>query len=100
MSCNCEGQKCKMTLDDRRHGTNNGYQNLFCRCELCRSAHAEYYYSGAGKELVKRYREKQIERGLVTSAVTKRVRQYSSRDNAKGRRKTRTHSEVSDATTK
>lgn len=97
MSCECEGQNCQMLKDDRRHGTNNGYQNLKCRCEPCRSAHAEYYYSGAGAEGMRRYRQKQIANGYVTSNAAKRVRAYTPRENAKGRRKQRTHKVDSDA---
>ena len=28
-----------MLPDDPRHGTNNGYNNLGCRCQPCRDAH-------------------------------------------------------------
>jgi hypothetical protein len=28
----------KLALDDPRHGTNNGYKNLGCRCDDCRKA--------------------------------------------------------------
>lgn len=31
---------------DTRHGTENGYSNLGCRCRRCRAAHAEYHYAG------------------------------------------------------
>lgn len=31
-----------MTPDDPRHGTQNGYNNQRCHCELCRAAHAAY----------------------------------------------------------
>jgi hypothetical protein len=27
---------------DRRHGTENGYVNLHCRCEQCKAAHAAH----------------------------------------------------------
>ena len=42
---------------DSRHGTENGYTNLRCRCELCRQAHADYFWSGAGREGQDRYRK-------------------------------------------
>ena len=29
------------TVTDPRHGTENGYKNLGCRCDRCREAHAE-----------------------------------------------------------
>jgi len=29
----------RLTPDDPRHGTINGYGNLGCRCDLCREAH-------------------------------------------------------------
>ncbi len=32
-----------MRSDDPRHGTENGYSNLHCRCEDCREAHRVYY---------------------------------------------------------
>lgn len=28
---------------DPRHGTSNGYSNLYCRCQPCRDAHAAYF---------------------------------------------------------
>jgi len=28
---------------DPRHGTENGYKNLLCRCEPCRAAHAAHH---------------------------------------------------------
>ena len=31
-----------MTPDDPRHGTTNGYNNLRCRCQLCRTAWTEH----------------------------------------------------------
>lgn len=31
-----------LNVDDPRHGTYNGYQNLNCRCQPCRDANAEY----------------------------------------------------------
>lgn len=30
----------ELAADDPRHGTPNGYGNLGCRCDACRSAHA------------------------------------------------------------
>ena len=30
----------KMSPDDPRHGTANGYHNLKCRCQPCKTAHA------------------------------------------------------------
>lgn len=33
-----------MTPDDPRHGTWNGYQNLKCRCQDCRTAWAAYTF--------------------------------------------------------
>lgn len=38
--CGCSGVRCTMSETDHRHGTNNGYNNLHCRCEACRSANA------------------------------------------------------------
>lgn len=29
--------------DDSRHGTENGYRNLGCRCDRCKKAHADVY---------------------------------------------------------
>lgn len=29
-----------MEKEDHRHGTTNGYQNLGCRCELCKHANS------------------------------------------------------------
>jgi hypothetical protein len=31
-----------MSPEDPRHGTDNGYRNLGCRCQPCRDAHAEW----------------------------------------------------------
>lgn len=38
------------TPDDPRHGTENGYSNLRCRCDRCTDAHATYYRVGPGNE--------------------------------------------------
>lgn len=29
----------RANLDDPRHGTKNGYDNLGCRCDRCKAAH-------------------------------------------------------------
>jgi len=34
----------KLAQDDPRHGTDNGYGNLSCRCQLCRDAWAARQY--------------------------------------------------------
>ena len=38
--------------DDPRHGTENAYSNLGCRCTRCRGAHADAYYAQAQKPRV------------------------------------------------
>lgn len=38
--CACTGDRCRMEPDDPRHGTDNGYSNLHCRCQSCRTANA------------------------------------------------------------
>lgn len=32
----------RLTADDRRHGTHNGYRNYRCRCDACKAAVAAY----------------------------------------------------------
>ncbi len=34
-----------LAVDDPRHGTNNAYSNLGCRCDRCRAASTEYHRS-------------------------------------------------------
>jgi hypothetical protein len=34
----------KLARNDPRHGTENGYGNLGCRCERCRRAHRDDYW--------------------------------------------------------
>ena len=41
------GWKPTLAWGDPRHGTENGYKNLLCRCEDCSEAHREYQRSGA-----------------------------------------------------
>lgn len=53
--CDCTGSRCKLPLDDRRHGTANGYRNLCCRCEPCRAAHTVN---------LRRYKVTRIARGI------------------------------------
>lgn len=57
-ACPCEGDQCLMDADDHRHGTENGYGNLRCRCEACRAAHATYFREGPGRQSVTRYRRR------------------------------------------
>ena len=38
--CECPGQGCRLSAEDHRHGTDNGYRNLNCRCRACRDANA------------------------------------------------------------
>ena len=45
MTCGCSRERCRMDPDDHRHGTNNGYRNLYCGCEPCRAANARYCYA-------------------------------------------------------
>lgn len=40
--CPCNGPRCRLTVDDERHGTYNSYFNYHCRCEPCREACAVY----------------------------------------------------------
>lgn len=51
---------CKLTADDPRHGTANGYGNLKCRCQPCRDAHAE--------KCLERRKER-VKRGLAPDAI-------------------------------
>lgn len=55
---------------DPRHGTTNGYSNLGCRCDECKTAHADYhreYMHGdpdrlrrhANRERIRKRREKE-----------------------------------------
>jgi hypothetical protein len=44
-----------LAADDPRHGTENGYRNLGCRCRPCKDAHAAYYREGPGYEAMQRY---------------------------------------------
>jgi len=97
MSCECDGTKCKIDADDARHGTVNGYSNYHCRCEKCRSAWREYYFDGAGKRTLDRYRNKLIDKGFVLSGGTKRVRPYTPNDKNRGRKKDRVHDESTNA---
>lgn len=43
--CPCHGQFCRLCVHDPRHGTYNGYNNLWCRCDFCAGANAEYHYA-------------------------------------------------------
>lgn len=38
MMCDCYQDGCQLPADDPRHGTYNGYVNLWCRCDDCRRA--------------------------------------------------------------
>lgn len=38
-TCGCENPRCRMGVDDLRHGSPNGYRNQHCRCHPCRLAH-------------------------------------------------------------
>ena len=38
-----QARSAAMRSDDPRHGTENGYNNLGCRCSLCRAAHAAFH---------------------------------------------------------
>lgn len=48
VDCPCDGKKCKLSVDDERHGTFNGYGNCRCRCESCCVANTVYL--GAAKD--------------------------------------------------
>jgi len=41
MSARAERRSRELLPDDPRHGTVNGYRNLYCRCDRCREAHRE-----------------------------------------------------------
>lgn len=48
-----------MEFNDPRHGTSNGYGNLGCRCDLCRTAWAEYTVKlGHNRENMRRVRRR------------------------------------------
>jgi hypothetical protein len=56
----CGGRPVTLAPDDPRHGTPNGYGNLRCRCEPCRTAWRDYV-SGRGynkADYLKRWRAK------------------------------------------
>lgn len=38
----CTRPTCRMSGDDPRHGTDNGYMNLGCGCLECRAANTEW----------------------------------------------------------
>lgn len=110
--CTCGGAKCRLSSDDTRHGTHNGYTNYRCRCAGCRSAYTEFTRSlkelglpsgdsrhgtpagysrygcrcadcqSAHKERATRYREQNVE--SHRTAKSKRDREY--RESPYGRR--------------
>lgn len=43
--CPCHGERCRLTADDPRHGTKNGYMNLYCRCKPCTKANTVSSYA-------------------------------------------------------
>lgn len=47
--CECAGSRCRLSAGDERHGTANGYGNLYCRCEPCRAARSVYQYEQVQK---------------------------------------------------
>lgn len=71
-ACPCDGERCKITAEDRRHGTENGYGNLLCRCESCREAHATYFREGKGAESLNRYRTSAKVRHARRSRIARR----------------------------
>lgn len=57
-----------LPFDDPRHGTQNAYGNLKCRCPECRLAHAEYQ-----RDLQRAWRAKRMAWGLnVRGSFTQR----------------------------
>jgi len=50
----------RANLDDPRHGTDNGYSNLRCRCDRCREAHRVLHMKWRRSVGIpaRRYREK------------------------------------------
>lgn len=56
-------QQSEHVMPERAHGTDGGYKNWRCRCDRCRSAHAQYERDGnrarqrAMWQLVARHRE-------------------------------------------
>jgi hypothetical protein len=65
---------------DPRHGTLNGYTNLCCRCDQCRSANTDYYAIGDGSKTKWKYRERLIAEGLTScSPIVERTRSYRPR---------------------
>lgn len=73
-----------LSPDDQRHGTENGYVNLRCRCDRCREAHATYYREGPGLAMRRRHaidsglfkRRYRLARNAGYSAKESRRRQF------------------------
>lgn len=57
-----------LTADDPRHGTNNGYGNLKCRCQPCRDAHAEYQ-----RRIHRDWRERRRAQGVTARGTLRKV---------------------------
>lgn len=55
--CPCPGVKCRLELDDPRHGTVTGYTSCACRCDECRRAStaARYRWKAANLERHREY---------------------------------------------
>jgi len=49
--CQCPDDKCKLTVDDPRHGTYNAYVHHFCKCRPCRDASTMYQRKRKGLDL-------------------------------------------------
>lgn len=41
--CPCDGARCRISADDPRHGSDNGYKNRGCGCRPCRDAHNAWH---------------------------------------------------------
>jgi len=57
----------EMLPDDPRHGTENGYNNIKCRCERCRRAHRDYQA---------RYMRRVLEDGSLVNATVEHGSAY------------------------
>lgn len=83
-----------MKPDDPRHGTENGYKNLACRCERCREAHRLWFVAyrrrngvrpeAEYREAVKRHGVNRYKRGrcrcdICRAAIAEEKRLYRRR---------------------
>lgn len=58
---------------DPRHGTQNGYTNLKCRCQFCRDAWATYHHARGYQT---KYRDKLTAKGMRRDSPTPRTTNY------------------------